>query len=405
MPRGSFGGDKWLDYRYSLDNYDWTSYYTPGCPPACPGTFYEVVDFRHPSNDPNDPTIDPDLEADEVAGVHPRAAARADAAARRSGCATSTSSSTRRSRTSASSSPGVGEVFYIANPGFGVAKYTIGPEFPAQPPAKRDYDGVELEFTRRMSSRWSMHASYLWSKLEGNYSGLASSDEVNASGDGRASPNVNRFFDSIVMSFDGNGQPVFGALGTDRTHQFKAQAIYEFGFGTTVSGNLYLASGTPISRTADMQSSTPVIYLGRESDGRTPFLSQFDLFAQHDIKFEGGRSLSFSVNILNLFDQDTELNQFAAYTRDVLPISDEDFFAGRAPEILAACLGAGGCDGDVETDDQLRTDPRFLQGNDFQDRRAVRFGMNVHLLIAATAAAAPGRPPRRSSAPSARRIR
>ena len=37
LPRGSWGGDKWLEYYYTLDTPDWTSLDDPGCPPACPG--------------------------------------------------------------------------------------------------------------------------------------------------------------------------------------------------------------------------------------------------------------------------------------------------------------------------------------------------------------------------------
>jgi hypothetical protein len=53
---------------------------------------------------------------------------------------------------------------------------------------------------RRFSNNWGAFASYTLSRLDGNYSGLASSDE-----NGRTSPNVNRFFDQITMSFDKNG--------------------------------------------------------------------------------------------------------------------------------------------------------------------------------------------------------
>ena len=61
---------------------------------------------------------------------------------------------------------GVGEVFMIANPGFGIAEYTLAatcPTCPAQPPAKRDYDAVEFRLRKRLSNRWSMNTSYIYS--------------------------------------------------------------------------------------------------------------------------------------------------------------------------------------------------------------------------------------------------
>ena len=45
LPRGSFGGDKWLDYYYTLDTLDWTTLVDgPNCPPACPGTLIRGTD-------------------------------------------------------------------------------------------------------------------------------------------------------------------------------------------------------------------------------------------------------------------------------------------------------------------------------------------------------------------------
>ena len=51
LPRGSFGGDKWLSYYYTLDTYDWPTLVDgANCPPACPGTLIRgPIDFRHPS--------------------------------------------------------------------------------------------------------------------------------------------------------------------------------------------------------------------------------------------------------------------------------------------------------------------------------------------------------------------
>ena len=67
LPRGSFGGDKWLEYYYTLDTFDWTtaSWTGANCPPACAGTLIRgPIDFRHVSLDSEH--IDPDLEPDEA---------------------------------------------------------------------------------------------------------------------------------------------------------------------------------------------------------------------------------------------------------------------------------------------------------------------------------------------------
>ena len=79
LPRGSFGGDKWLSYCYSLDTYTFdTLVSAASCPPACSGTLIRgPIDFRHVSTGAD--TLDPNLQAHEERGgvVRPRAPALA----------------------------------------------------------------------------------------------------------------------------------------------------------------------------------------------------------------------------------------------------------------------------------------------------------------------------------------
>jgi hypothetical protein len=115
------------------------------------------------------------------------------------------------------------EIYLISNPGEGLA-VQMEPSVPDMitPKPVRKYDGIEFRLNRRFANNWSGTVSYLYSRLWGNYSGLASSDE-----NGRTSPNVNRYYDNTVMSYDANGNPVYGPLQTDRPHIFKLQAAFE----------------------------------------------------------------------------------------------------------------------------------------------------------------------------------
>ncbi len=175
------------------------------------------------------------------------------------------------------------------------------------PKAVRDYDAVEFALNKRMASNWSGRVSYMWSRLYGNYSGLAQSDE-----NGRNSPNVGRLFDYPLMSFDQAGNSVLGHLPTDRPHQFKAQLIYDFNFGLTTGANWFAASGIPKTREAAFiaPNNFPVQYLGRNSDGRTPFYNQLDLYLQQEIKFGDRYRMVLSANVFNLFDQEIATNYF-----------------------------------------------------------------------------------------------
>jgi hypothetical protein len=247
-------------------------------------------------------------------------------------------------------------VFFMANPGEGIARHIVGDQFPAVPKPQRDYDALELKFNKRYSNNWSGYSSVTFSRLYGNYSGLASSDE-----NGRTSPNVNRFFDGIYMMFDQNAEPVYGLLATDRPVVFKAGGYYTLPFGLNVGANLFAASGTPISRQVNMVSSLPVLYLGRNSEGRLPLYSQLDLSLQQSFNVGGNRRVEVSLNVLNLLDQDTAVNRFAPETAQNIPITDEAFFAGFDVQSLIASRN-------------IRRDPRFLSDSGFQAPRSLRLG-------------------------------
>ena len=94
------------------------------------------------------------------------------------------------------------ETYYYGNPGEGSAT-----RFPASgatrqeiptPKAKRTYNAMELKFDRRFSGGWSLNASYVLSRLYGNYSGVAASEEVRPPTVGVSSPSVGDSGGAIV---------------------------------------------------------------------------------------------------------------------------------------------------------------------------------------------------------------
>ncbi|HET7698844.1 MAG TPA: TonB-dependent receptor, partial [Vicinamibacterales bacterium] len=71
LPRGSFGGDRWLEYYYTLNTFDWPNLVPSGCPPACPGQLMRVTDFRHISvgSSAIEPNLKPMRQQEATAGV------------------------------------------------------------------------------------------------------------------------------------------------------------------------------------------------------------------------------------------------------------------------------------------------------------------------------------------------
>jgi hypothetical protein len=362
LPRGSWGGDRWLEYYYTLDTYDYNTLLTP-CPNGpttstpCSGRLIRgPIDFRHVGFGAD--YIEPDLQPFEMQeaafGLEHQLSPLFAVGVRY----------VHKEVVKAIEDTGAldanqNEIYIIANPGFGLTAFAY-PGVP-YPKAKRDYDSVEFTFDKRFADNWSMRASYMWSRLYGNYSGLSQSDE-----NGRTSPNVGRLFDYPLMMFDENGQAVYGNLPTDRPHQFKLQGIYAFPFGLSAGANWYMSSGIPVTREIGIYppNNLPVQWLGRLSDGRMPTFSQLDLNLTQEFRMGGAKRLQVSFNVLNLFNQDTATNRFVTYHDVNGIVPDEEL------------TYSGGADFDQYIRDQgVVQNPQFLKDSGFQAPLAARLGV------------------------------
>jgi hypothetical protein len=201
---------------------------------------------------------------------------------------------------------------------------------------------------------------YTFSRLYGNYGGLASSDE-----NGRTDPNINRYFDNLVMSYDDRQQQVFGNLATDRPHVIKLTGTYDLPWGSSLGVYGILESGLPQTGEFSWQGY-PIYYGGRGNLGRLPAFKQVDLQAQHEFRVGGNRRLSVQANIVNLFDTKTITYWYGVnpYRDGVFP-SDAEFFGGAwTPEQVVAKYRALGS--------TIRDQVWFKTPNTYQNRREIR---------------------------------
>ncbi len=374
MPRGSFGGDKWISYMYKIENPDWTQWTCKTstnipsdqpCDAATVGPYIGSINLREPSTGPNggiDPNMKPYQEREFQIGVDHQLSSRMSLGARyvHKYLVRAIEDVGRRVYLPDGSYT---EFYTIGNPGEGVDK-TVVPGAPDSPKAKRVYDAVELTFNKRLADNWMLAATYTRSRLFGNYSGLASSDEF-----GRNSPNVNRYFDNLTSSFDQNGNAVYGLLNTDRTHQLKAQLIYQFAFGLSAGLNQYVGSGTPISTRYSYQGVWFFAH-GREDQGRYSTLTQSDLMLSQSLFKSGHMELQASLDVLNLFDQKA-VTQVGVDKYD----SDIQFDCGstdayvcffqHAPFDADAVAAANGLNGTYN----------YLKPVGWQAPRSIRFGL------------------------------
>lgn len=332
LPLGSFGGDIWIKTTRALDTLDFRSITLANQP----GTAYQVIDLRAPAlfnltnasgavYHPVDPNIKPVREHEYGFGAE--YALRKDMAL--------TGRFTRKvlDRTiedigTMFISNGVQqEQYQIGNPGFGTA-VTDFQALVGVPTAKavRNYTAFEVRLDKRFSRNYYFNVSYTRSRLFGNYSGLASSDET-----GRAAPNTNRYFDMPWITYDAHGNLSNGLLPTDRPNTFKGFGSYRFNykvFGkrveTEIGGSQYIYQGTPLSTNVNIEIAgttdgldnyVPIFPNGRGDLGRTPTFTQTDGLLSQRLRLNERVSLRFTFNVLNLFNQDAVIDKSTAYIR------------------------------------------------------------------------------------------
>jgi hypothetical protein len=290
------------------------------------------------------------------------------------------------------------EAYIIGNPGEGLHLQTLtelGYTKSIKP--QRRYDGLEFVMEKRLSSNWYFNANYTYSRLYGNYSGLASSDEINVP-TGRLAPGTTRAFDLPFIGFTATGEPDNGRLETDRPHVFNAYGAYIFDWlgsktnSTEFSAFQTITSGTPqTTRIFLVSTVTPAIFTERGDLGRSPTFSQTDFNITHRYRF--GRDNRFTIvgdlNFLNLFDQDTVTGLFVVRNLNSSVISGATQAPGltfpvprnAAPFVNAYTSGSlltpinNYLAGDATNLD--RADARYGQPNMFQTPRLVRFGFRL----------------------------
>ncbi len=292
------------------------------------------------------------------------------------------------------------ESYPIGNPGEGLdLKLDKQTGYVKSAKPQRVYNALEIVLNKRFANNYFFNANYTYSKLYGNYSGLASSDE-----NGRTAPAVNRFFDYVVNGFTANGEPDNGRLATDRPHVFKAYGGYTFDkwmsktHSTDLSFFFTALQGTPQTTFVTIAASS--IVLSKRGDlGRTPVFTQTDLSLTHRYKFgkDGRYSLAFDFNALNAFNQNTVTSlttakyrvtntiaaididpTYNANTQTLTNVFNKILNGQIGPQIAGLASGANlSIQGAPGTTTNGRTNPvssLYGQPSNYQGIRNVRFG-------------------------------
>ncbi|HEX2757740.1 MAG TPA: hypothetical protein VHP60_04485, partial [Thermoanaerobaculia bacterium] len=194
--------------------------------------------------------------------------------------------------------------YCIGNPGKGIMSrlFTLdySQTFPS-PEAKRKYKGVQLDVTKTFANNWWGQASYIWSKIEGNFDGLYGpfTNPV-------ADPNISAAFDYYEFFTDGknlNRITNDGPLSNDRRDQFKLSGYYVFPFGLSVGTTAFYRSGTPVTRYgySDAYGRYEFFLTPRGDEGRTPANYDLDLHLGYPLAL-GPVKVNLLVDVFNLLN-------------------------------------------------------------------------------------------------------
>lgn len=308
LAEGAFGGFKWKNSYFALNELDWTqiaaNFVNTGnfedLADQAPGTnqYLGTIDFRYPSFDAVDPSMKPVSQMEVSFGAEKKILEDLSFSAR------AVYKHLIRTIEDIGAyqevAPGqFAEVYMFANPGYGWARPEskggiLSDAYWPMPKAKRDYYGLNLALEKRFSHNWQGGINYTLSRVQGNYGGLASSDES-----GRVSPNVERYFDYWFMPFKADGSVLGGPLPQDRTHYIKAYGSYAFPFGLTIGVTAYARSGLPLSTRINLCNA----YMwpnGYGDLGRLPWNVWADVYAEYTLRFAGKYGVGINLQVNNI---------------------------------------------------------------------------------------------------------
>ncbi|MGC4084564.1 MAG: TonB-dependent receptor [Vicinamibacterales bacterium] len=177
IARGSYGGDVWHIYYRALDTLAIDTLNLNNMPGRdLWGSSDGFRDLRSTNFDNTDPNIKPMFQDSTTVGVEYEVTPTTIVTANY------VHNILNRTIEDFSALVDGSNVYSIGNPGEGIAaiypaSYPATADFP-MPKPKRQYDALELGLSRRFSNNWFASANYTWSRLYGNYSGLANGDEI-----------------------------------------------------------------------------------------------------------------------------------------------------------------------------------------------------------------------------------
>ncbi|MEA2240053.1 MAG: hypothetical protein QOC81_4777 [Thermoanaerobaculia bacterium] len=194
--------------------------------------------------------------------------------------------------------------YCIGNPGEGIMKKVFTLDYSTEitaPKPKRTYKGIQLDATKALSNNWQGMASYIYSRLEGNYDG-----EYAPFTNAGADPNISAAYDYYDFFTNGSNLNVItnrGPLSNDRRHQFKASGTYNTPWKLNIGLAAYWRSGSPVTRYgySDAYRRYEFFLTRRGAEGRTPSNYDADVHLGYPIAVHTSQ-LNILLDVFNLLN-------------------------------------------------------------------------------------------------------
>jgi outer membrane receptor protein involved in Fe transport len=230
-----------------------------------------------------------------------------------------------------------GHTYFITNPGGTYAANPVTGEVLDDPVdfplAERNYRALEFQISKAFSNNWSMTASYVNSKNEGNYGGLFRQDN------GQLDPNITSLFD-----LPGLLEGAYGLLNNDQEHQFKLYGSYQWPFKLITGINARYLSGTPISKLGahNLYGRRERFITPRGSEGRTDDLTGIDLHLSFPITVGQRSKLMLIADVFNVTNSESPLTVDQEWTtRGAASTTDPNECGGTDPGCPQANVNYG----------------------------------------------------------------
>jgi hypothetical protein len=161
--------------------------------------------------------------------------------------------------------------------------------------AFRKYQGLEFSFNKRMSNRWQLLLSYVYSKCTGTIDNDQAADVGWTSNRGLATNDPNYWIN------------ILGHAYYDPKHMLKAQGTYMLPFGINFSAYFHLISGDTYTRQYRYKLDQGRITFLTETRGdrRYPTIKRLDLRLEKTFTFSRNYRIGFLIDVFNVFNANT----------------------------------------------------------------------------------------------------